>query len=160
MALAISIERYLIENGVSYGLILHRPTKYSIATAHAASIPAGRLAKSVVLQDEQGYLVAVAPANHRLHLGRLHRQLARSLRLAAEEELHTLFVDCVVGAIPPLGPVYGLEGIIDDTLMELPEIYFEGGDHQELIKVAGMDFQRLLPNAMHGRFSHLVSRIH
>ena len=155
MALPLSLERYLIKTGIRYGVIIHRPTKYSIATAHAACVPAGRLAKSVVLRDEQGYLIAVVPASHRLRLGWLHVQLRRELGLATESELTALFIDCELGAIPPLGPLYGLDVIVDDVLSEQPEIYFEGGDHRELIKVAGADFDRLLPNAMHGRISCL-----
>jgi Ala-tRNA(Pro) deacylase len=155
MAVAISLERYLIKNRIRYDVMTHQPTLHSMATAHAAGVPAGRLAKSVVLcdDDEHDYLVAVVPATHCLQLGRLRMQLARSVRLATEAEAQSLFSDCVEGAIPPVGPAYGLEVIIDDSLNEQPEIFFEGGDHQELIRVAGGDFQRLLPNALHGRFS-------
>jgi Ala-tRNA(Pro) deacylase len=153
MAVAISLEQYLIKNRVRYDVMTHTPTEYSMATAHAAGVPAGRLAKSVVLCDEQTYLIAVVPATHRLQLGRLRRQLARPVRLATEVEIWSLFNDCVAGAVPPLGSAYGLEVIIDDSLNEQPEIFFEGGDHQELIHVAGADFQRLLPDALHGSFS-------
>jgi Ala-tRNA(Pro) deacylase len=155
MALALSVERYLIKSGIRYGVMSHHPTKFSMATVHAAGIPARRLAKSVVLRDELGYLIAVVPASHRLRLGSLHVQLRRPLGLATESELRSLFNDCAVGAIPPLGQVYGLEVIVDDILIMQPEVYFEGGDHQELIQVAGADFRRLLPDAMHGRFSFL-----
>ena len=153
MALALSVERYLIKSGIRYGVMTHHPTKFSMATAHAARIPAGRLAKSVVLRDEQGFLIAVLPATHRLQLGQLRKQLARPVRLATEAEMQSLFNDCETGAIPPVGPVYGLEVIIDDSLMDLPEIFFEGGDHQEIIHMTGADFARLIPQALHGRFS-------
>ena len=157
MAMAISLEQYLIKNQIRYDVMTHQPTNHSMATAHAAGVPAARLAKSVVLRDEQSFLVAVIPATHRLQLGRLRRFLARPVRLATEEEMQSLFRDCATGAIPPLGPVYGLDVIIDDSLSEQPDIFFESGDHQELIHVAGMDFHRLLPNAKYGSFSHLNS---
>jgi Ala-tRNA(Pro) deacylase len=159
MALATSLERYLIRNGVRYDVIVHRPTMHSNASANAARVPAARVAKSVVLRDDQGYLIAVTPANHRLRLSNLHRQLGRSLGLATEAELRPLFNDCAVGAIPPLGPAYGVDVIVDDCLSDQPEIYFEGGDHQELIRVAGKDFQRLLPDAMHGHISEEASQL-
>jgi Ala-tRNA(Pro) deacylase len=82
------------------------------------------------------------------------------VRLATEAETQPLFGDCAEGAIPPLGPAYGLEVIIDDSLNGQPEIFFESGDHQALIHMAGADFQRLLPNAMHGRFSRPGSSGH
>jgi Ala-tRNA(Pro) deacylase len=155
MALAISLEQYLIKNYVCYDIMMHMPTECSMATAHAAGVPAGRFAKSVVLCDEHGYLIAVVPATHRLQLGRLRKQLARMISLATESEIQSLFGDCAAGAVPPMGPAYGLEVIIDDSLSGQPEIFFEGGDHQGLIHVAGADFQRLLPNALHGSFSRL-----
>ena len=160
MAMAISLEQYLIKNRVRYDVMTHSHTEYSMATAHAAGIPAACLAKSVVLRDEQAYLVAVVPANHRLQLGHLRRQLARPVRLATESEIRALFSDCAVGAIPPVGPAYGLKVIIDDSLNIQPDIFFEGGDHQELIHVAGADFQRLLPDALHGRFSSMYTPEH
>ena len=101
MAMAISLEQYLIKNRIRYDVMTHQPTRHSMETAHAAGIPAGRLAKSVVLRDERSYLVAVVPATHRLELGRLRRQLARPLRLATDEEIQSLFGDCVEGAVPP-----------------------------------------------------------
>lgn len=153
MAMANSIEQYLIKNRIPYDVMTHAPTEYSMATAQAAGVPADCLAKSVVLCDERGYLVAVIPATHHLHLGRLRRQLARTVRLATEAEMHSLFSDCIGGAVPPLGSAYGLDVIVDDSLNDQAEIFFEGGDHQELIHVSGGDFQRMLPDAMHGRFS-------
>ena len=160
MAVAISLERYLIKHRIRYAVMTHSPTQYSMATAQAAGVPAGALAKSVVLYDEQSFLIAVVPATHHLQLGRLRKQLARPVRLATEGEVRSLFGDCAAGAIPPLGPAYGLEVIVDDSLTDSAEIYFEGGDHQELIHVAGADFQRLLPNALHGRFSRMRSTAH
>jgi Ala-tRNA(Pro) deacylase len=155
MAMAVSLEQYLIKNRVRYDILTHPFTEYSMATAHAAGVPAGYLAKSVVLCDEHGFLIAVVPATHRLQLGQLRRQLARLLSLATESEIQSLFSDCAVGAVPPMGPAYGLEVIIDDSLNNQPDIFFEGGDHQELIHITGADFQRLLPNALHGSFSRM-----
>ena len=160
MAMAISIEQYLIRNDIPYDVMTHAPTKFSMDTARVTRVPAGRLAKGVVVRDERGYLIAVLPATHRLQLGRLRMQLAREVKLATEAELRSLFGDCVEGAIPPVGPVYGLDVIVDDILNEQPEIFFEGGDHQELIHMAGADFRRLLPDALHGSFSQVSSAEH
>jgi Ala-tRNA(Pro) deacylase len=42
--------------------------------------------------------------------------------------------------------------IVDDTLSEQPDVYFEAGDHMSLIHVTAMAFQRLTAEARHGRF--------
>ena len=117
-------------------------------------MPGDRLAKSVVLQDEEGYLMAVLPSTRHVRLGRLGRELSRRFRLATEEEIGALFEGCERGAIPPLGSAYGLDTIIDDSLTEQPEIYFEAGDHERLIRVSREQFMRLMEQAGHGHFGH------
>jgi Ala-tRNA(Pro) deacylase len=47
-----------------------------------------------------------------------------------------------------------METILDDRLVGQPQIYFEAGDHEQLIRVSGEQFVSLLKEARHGRFSH------
>ncbi|NIR96509.1 MAG: deacylase, partial [Gammaproteobacteria bacterium] len=48
----------------------------------------------------------------------------------------------------------GLDTVLDDSLAEQPDIYFEGGDHEALVHVSSEQFQELMADAEHGRFSH------
>jgi Ala-tRNA(Pro) deacylase len=43
--------------------------------------------------------------------------------------------------------------VYDDALEGAPEIYFEAGDHEDVVHLAGHDFLRLLEGSLHGRFS-------
>jgi Ala-tRNA(Pro) deacylase len=156
MPIAKALKTYLDSHGVKYDLIPHPHTVSSMKTAEAAHVPGDRLAKAVVVKDEEGYLLAVVPATHHLDLGMLHRQLNRKLGLASEEELVRLFPDADLGAIPPVGEPYRIEVLLDETLAEQPEVYFEAGNHADVIHVAQQDFNRLLEKARRGRFSHHV----
>jgi len=155
MAIAMTISNYLAERGIEYDILSHPHSSTSGESAQASHVPGSRLAKSVVLEDEMGYLMVVLPANRQVDLGELHRQMNRNLGLATESELGQLFQDCEVGALPALGPAYGIETVVDDTLAEQPEIYFEAGDHEQLIHVSAESFNTLLgEQAMHGCYSH------
>src|SRR5512134_3978048 len=101
--------------------------------------------------------MAVVPATHHVRLGQLSRQLGRHLGLATEQELRNLFSDCELGAIPPVGEAYHMEVIMDDSLATCPDIYFEGGDHIDLIHVRHDDFRKLMRHARHGLFSQEMS---
>jgi hypothetical protein len=57
--------------------------------------------------------------------------------------------DCV----PALGAAYGLKVVVDDSLAQLSDIYFEAGDHSNLVHVSGTSFQKLMANARHGKFT-------
>jgi Ala-tRNA(Pro) deacylase len=92
-------------------------------------------------------------------LGAVHRQLNRRLGLATDHELAHLFKDCEPGAVPPLGRAYGIETIVDESLNDAQDVYFEGGDHVALVRVTGKDFLRLMADAPRGEFSHHVGDI-
>ncbi len=153
MAIAHTLEDYMTSKGIQYEVVPHPRTLSSIETAEAAHIPGDALAKAVLLEDDNGYLMAVVPATHHVKLGKLSEQLNRQLRLAVESELAPLFKDCQLGAVPPLGMAYGMPTILDSSLVEQPDIYFEAGDHEELIHLSGRHFQSLLADARLGRFS-------
>ncbi len=153
MTMAMTVGKYLGDRDVSYELYPHMHTPCSIQSAHAAHIPADQLAKGVVVEDDDGYLMVVIPANCHVRFSWLRKATGRNVELASELELAKLFEDCEVGAVPPLGDAYGMATLIDDRLTEKPEIFFESGDHEELVGMSSVDFMRLQPQAMHGHFA-------
>ncbi len=153
MPVARSIKHYLEKHGVKYNLISHARTQSSMKTAQAAGIPGDQLAKTVILKDREGYLMAVLPSTHHLDIDSLNALFDRDLELVDEPELESLFPDCEPGALPPVGPAYDLQAVMDSFLSELDDVYFEAGDHRELIHVSGEAFQLLQNKSGRGRIS-------
>ena len=153
MSIAKTVKRFLDSRNLSYEVLQHPHSSTSAETADLAFIWNDQLATSVVLEDEQGYVMAVLPASHRVDLQKLRDMLDRRLELASEDELGELFSDCEIGAVPPLGPAYGLPVVYDDHLRHLGGVYFEGGDHEGLIYMGGSEFMSLLAGAPHGKFA-------
>lgn len=156
MSIAATVQDYLGREGVLYDTIAHEHTPDSTHSAQAAHIPGDRLAKGVMLEDDKGYLMAVVPATHKVDLGALHRALNRNLGLATDRELAELFRDCEAGALPPLGLAYGIDTILDESLVDSPDIYFEAGDHRALVHMRGSEFLRLMTNVPRGQISRHV----
>lgn len=144
MAISPTLQKYLAEHAIAYELLPHSHTATSLNTATAAHIPETNMAKSVILEDENGYLMAVVPATEHVKIRELNQTLHRNMGLATEMELHDLFEDCEVGAIPPIGPAYGMETVVDDSLMQCNDVYFEAGDHEELVHIKGAAFRKLM----------------
>ncbi|MDR9437377.1 MAG: YbaK/EbsC family protein, partial [Thiohalophilus sp.] len=154
MTISLRLLEYLEWKGVDYELLHHAFVTGSLRTAARAHVPGRQFAKPVVLKDEQGYLVAVVPASHKLDLDELNRGLNRRMRMATEKEIADLFDDCSKGAIPPIAEAYGFDAAVDETLEASPDVYFEAGDHAELVHVTGDDFRYMMHRARHGHFSH------
>jgi Ala-tRNA(Pro) deacylase len=147
-------ERYLVQRDAEYDLLLHPHSGSSRETAVAAHIPEDYIAKAVLVRDATGYAIVVIPASRWLHMDELRSQLQRDFRLASEDEIAHLFKDCEPGAVPPLGPAYGIETLLDEALANLDEVYFEAGDHEQLVHIRGEDFQGLLTGVRRGYYSH------
>ena len=65
-------------------------------------------------------------------------------RMATETELAKLFPDCELGAMPPLGPCYGLPVYLDGVLASQDTIAFNAGTHREVIHMRTAEFRRLV----------------
>ena len=158
MPLARHLKDYLDKKGVTYDVVRHPPAESASGNAQAAHLPGDNVLKSVVVHCDDGYMLAVVPSTHRVELGTLENLIKRPVGLATEEEIRTLFTDCRQGAVPAIGEPYGLAVMVDDSVEEVDDVFFEGGDHESLIHLRGTDFRRLMDeqNAMQGHFSHHV----
>jgi Ala-tRNA(Pro) deacylase len=147
MSLSRVLEGYLADRDATYTIEMHSASTTSVDTARLARIDEDSLAKSVLLKDERGFVLAVLPASRRLEFDRIERKLGRRLQLSSEREIIDLFPDCALGAVPPLGAAYGLPTVIDSSLEGRSEVFFEAGDHESLIRMDGDEFFGLLATA-------------
>jgi len=152
MTIAANLAKFLEHRHIDFQMISHRPTGSSLQSARAAHVPPSQLAKAVLLDDGEHLLLTVVPASCHVQLGDLRKQLGRPVRMAEEHQIAEIFDDCAPGAIPAVGPAYGLETILDEQLVEQPQVYFEAGDHEHLLRMEGGDFVAMLRGCKSGRF--------
>jgi len=158
MTIVSAVEEYLESHNIEYEIITHPHTGSSMETAESAHVPGDCLAKGVVLKDEDSYLMVVIASDYHVELERLRKLLKRDLYMADEENLLELFPDCEVGAIPPLGEAYQITTVWDpsSSLGMVDEVFFEAGDHMELVCVSGESFHELMAPAERMEFSHHI----
>jgi Ala-tRNA(Pro) deacylase len=153
MGIALTLQQYLDDHHIDYDVMVHERTGCSSRTAEASRVPGDRLAKGVVLTREGGYVLAVVPASCRVQLDAIREMLHCPVEMATEEEIATLFPDCDVGAVPPVGAPYALEAIVDDSLDRQSDLYLEAGDHCSLIHIGVAQFRELMKDVPHGRIA-------
>ncbi len=153
MSIPSRLSDYLDQHGAHYEICTHEPSHTSAETARFANVSPSQLAKSVLVEDDAGCMMAVVPADRTVMLGHLAEMLGRKgLRLADESRIAMLFDDCRRGAVPPVGMAWGVETIVDDELEANDVIYMEGGDHERLLRMSREEFQELMGPALHGHF--------
>ncbi|WER45778.1 YbaK/EbsC family protein [Cupriavidus sp. WKF15] len=154
MTMATTLASCLDKRQTQFDTVRHPYSLSSMATAHAAHIPGDRLAKTVLLEDDKGYVAAVIPSSHHLKLSEICEQTGRKLTLAHEDGVREVFRDCDLGAIPPVAMAYGTQTWLDESLLTHSDVYFEAGDHQELVHMSTEQFMALMADAQRGHFAH------
>ncbi len=156
MSIAETVAAYLHAQDVGFDVLAHRHTMTSVGSALRTHVPADQLAKAVLLHDNDEFVLAVLPASHRIDGEALSVELGdRPVAMAAEEQISFVFRDCECGALPAVGRAYGVDTIVDLSLLSGRDVYFEAGDHQRLIHVSGADFRRLMNGSRRGLFAYL-----
>jgi Ala-tRNA(Pro) deacylase len=153
MTIARAVEQYLVSHHVPFDLVEHPRSMSSARSAELAHVSGRQVAKSVLLEDANGYLLAIIPSTHRVDLGKLHRDLHRQVGLAVENDVYAIFADCQPGAVPALAAAYELDSVVDETLLEQDDVYFEAGDHEALVRLSGPQFSVLMKGGARGHFA-------
>jgi len=81
MGVAKAVKGYLISNDIDYDVIEHELTMTTSEAAMASHISPGKVAKGVLIRGEDGYLVAVVPANRRVLLDELEACMQEAVNL-------------------------------------------------------------------------------
>jgi Ala-tRNA(Pro) deacylase len=158
MTIASKLKNYLQERKIEYQLVTHSHSEYSMETAAKAHVHGDALVKGVLVKDDDGYLLVVLPADYHIELESLHKLLGQEVAMVSEATLGEVFIDCELGAVPPIGMAYGIKTMWDpkSSLGKQDEVFFEAGDHQSLVRMSGVQFHELMAPAERGEFSHHI----
>lgn len=144
MAINERLRREIQRLGIRYQLLQHHEAFTSQQVAQSTHVAGRLLAKPVILRGEDGvYAMAIVSAGEHVDLAAIPHRGSERARLADEIELAKLFPDCEVGAMPPVGRLYGLPTYLDEEFRRHAEIYFQAGNHHEVVHMKFADFVRL-----------------
>ena len=138
----MTIREFLTSRRIPFEYRLHAPAWCSSRRAQCLRVPGRFVAKAILLAGDNGYLLAVLPATHRIDLERLASaaQLT-NVRFATPDEVGAIFADCEPGAVPPFGRLYGIPTIVDSHLAGGSEILVMGNFRHEGLRLRYRDFE-------------------
>ena len=149
------VREYLDSRNVPHEWLQHAQAFTAQEVAHSIHFSGKHLAKTILLSADGRLVMGVIPASHRLNLQELRTLLeAKRLEMVTEDELAKLFPDCELGALPPLGNLYGMEVWVDRALGESEDIVFCTGTHVDCVRMKYSDFAGLVTPRV-GCFSDL-----
>lgn len=145
MPLLERLRDFLQAKQAVYTHSVHRTAYTAREVATAEHLPPAEVAKTVVIHSEIGYAMLVVPGNQLVDFQEVRAELGlQQLRMATEHELASLFPDCELGAMPPVGQLYMLPVYLDAAMAEERLIAFNGGTHRDVIHMLTAEFQRIV----------------
>jgi Ala-tRNA(Pro) deacylase len=140
----MNVQSYLDEMGVAYRMS-HHPIAYTAQDlASAEHVPGRQVIKAVVVKADGQFVMCALPASHRIDLQALRSQLeAEDVKLADEQKLSELFPDCELGAEPPIGRLYDMPTLMDESLTSDARVTFQAGTHRDAITMSLVEYRRV-----------------
>jgi Ala-tRNA(Pro) deacylase len=139
------LKDFLDEHQVKYVVITHSRAFTTQEVAALTHIPGKEIAKTVIVDIDGETAMAVVPGSQKVDLALLRDALgAERVTLVKESAFRDRFPECDPGAMPPFGNLYGMPVYVADSLTEDEEIAFNAGSHEQLVKMAYRDFERLV----------------
>ena len=140
----MNLQSYLDEMGVHYRASKHEDAFTAQDLAAAEHIPGRKVIKPVVVRADGEFVMCALPASHKIDLGELRQQLqCEEVQLADENSLQEIFRDCELGAAPPIGRLYGLPTLMDESLFADDRVTFQAGTHCDAVTMTLADYRRV-----------------
>ena len=136
-------------NKVSYEVLHHPEAVTAQRIAQAEHVKGRHHAKVVMVKSGNQHLMMVLPADHQIDLEKVEKAIGKAVSLDNEQEFKSLFPDCVIGAMPPFGNLYGLPTYVDQSLAGQDYIVFEAGTHTDAIKINYRDYEKIVKPEVH-----------
>jgi Ala-tRNA(Pro) deacylase len=149
----MDLQSYLDRFNVDYEVTEHPVAYTAQSLAQAEPVSGHRVIKPVLVECDGQMVLCALPACDRIDLDALREDLdADQVRLADEETLKIIFRGCEVGAEPPIGALFGLPTIADESLLGQDRVTFQAGTHHEAVTMSMDDYRRLAQPGI-GRFA-------
>jgi Ala-tRNA(Pro) deacylase len=142
---AKELKEFLDENNIKYVTVTHS-TAYTSQEVAALTHTKGKdFAKTVVVMLDGALAMAVVPASYQVDMSRLKEGAqTNTIALTSESEFRNRFPGCETGAMSPFGNLFDMQVFVDESLTKDLEIAFNAGSHNEVIRLAYKDFERLV----------------
>ncbi|HEY8169103.1 MAG: aminoacyl-tRNA deacylase [Candidatus Limnocylindrales bacterium] len=151
----VALLDWLGAHGLAYDLHEHPPAFTALEAAHVEGLDPHAFVKTlaVVRSDGRRALVALEAGD------RLDPAAASSLmdgeriRLLTEGELLDLAGRCDIGALPPIGDLFGVPVYADVALRSAERVTFHAGSHRHAVRMLRLDWER----CARIRYGHLAT---
>jgi Ala-tRNA(Pro) deacylase len=145
MASPHDLLKYFDDNEIYYSILIHPPVFTSADQARMAHLPERYIVRTELMNIGGQFWMVVFPADRTIRKDLLSMLFdGKGVRDATEEELLFYFPSCHTMTVPPFGNLYGLQVIVEASLMHGMRIVFSACSHTKSILMRWIDYEQLV----------------
>ncbi|MBI3572795.1 MAG: YbaK/EbsC family protein [Candidatus Kerfeldbacteria bacterium] len=143
MPIPANVTAYLTKHKVKHDIVPHRTVFTVYDLAQTLKVKLNTIVKTLLIKSDQGYHLAVLPAQKRLDIAALKKALGfKKVSIANEKDMQTKF-KVKPGAMTPFGAMHKVGVVIDRSLVKTEKMLFGAGSFTESVRMKMKDYLRL-----------------
>ncbi len=140
----MSLQSFLDDNQIHYRVTRHSPAYTAQDLAAVEHVSGRHVIKPVIVRADGQMIMCALPACYRVDIDALKDQLlAEQVEVVDEAQMRERCNDCDGGAVPPIGWLYGMTTLIDESLAHGDRVLFQAGTHEDAVEMSLADYRRL-----------------
>jgi nondiscriminating aspartyl-tRNA synthetase len=147
------IKQLFVDNDLEFEVVKHEPTPTSDDAAKVRGLALETGVKALILRNKkngENILVAI-PAPKKLNVKALASHYSGKLEFEKPERIKEKY-GLIVGGVPPLGEVFGLQTFIDEGIFDIEISAFNNADPQESLICKSEDLAKIM-DGITGKFT-------
>lgn len=146
MSIPSSLKTLLSELDIAYEAIEHEEAHSLKQVASELNLSEASILRCVLLKGPKQKFMAVLPSHYLLDFEVLKRLKDQAFEIIAAGQADSLFNQCEPCCHPPVPAFIKVNGLIDESVYKLDELYLESGNPKVLLKLAKADIAKLYAN--------------
>lgn len=140
----MTVREYLDAHGVKYEWMPHATSFTAPDLAQQLHQSGHHVVKPVVMEADGQFVMCAVPSCLKVDPERVRQALhADRVAMASEKQLASLFDGCELGAEPPIGEMFRMHTLMDDSLCDEPQLTFQAGTHRDAVTMPLGQFLKL-----------------
>lgn len=117
---------FMKNQGIDFEHITHKETKTSVESAEVRGTDLQEGAKALILKSDTSHVMVVVPADKQVEISKIESRLDSKVSLESPDIIKSQY-GLDIGAVPPIGTMFGMKVYVDNKLFENERIAFNSG---------------------------------
>lgn len=144
MRLNADLQKFLSRKNITPVLLSHEYSTSLTLSADLLQLEHHTIARAAILACGDEHIMAIVPLNAVINFSAIEALTKKKFKPVSSSSFQHLFSATQSGCLMPFPEAYSLQGIVDQSLLSVEQVYLEAGNHTDFLQMEAEQFKHLL----------------